>query len=385
MISGDSCQRTKVKSVVEEKDTQARKGDSRFPFRRLIVPALFVVALFAVTIFRDRPASGPESAVWTFSGPTMGTAYAVKVVAVDLDDSAKLAIHTAIRGAVDSVDQAMSTFKPESELSRFNLSGTGEFPMSEDLARVMAAALEVAELSGGALDVTVGPLVDAWGFGPDGWGEPPDDSRLDVLRESVGWRKLVLDEEAQTMRKTTEGLRVDLSSIAKGFAVDKVLVGVMELGFEDAMIEIGGEVRTAGLNERGRPWRIGVERPDEEDRVAGLAVEISGRALATSGDYRNFREVDGNRISHTIDPRTGRPVDHNLASVSVLADTCIEADAWATALNVLGPEEGVAVAEEQGIDALFIVRKDSGFDTIRTGGFPGLAEPKPKGAERERN
>ncbi len=370
---------------LRESQSTVRKGDSRFPFRRLIVPALFVAALFAVTIFRDRPAGAPESAVWTFSGPTMGTAYSVKVVAVDLDDTAKLAIHSAIRGAVDGVDQAMSTFKPQSELSRFNSSGLDEFLVSADLARVVAVALEVAELSGGALDVTVGPLVDAWGFGPDGWGEPPDDSRLDVLRESVGWRKLILDEEALTLEKTTEGLRVDLSAIAKGFAVDKVLVGVMELGFEDAMIEIGGEVRTAGLNERGRPWRIGVERPDEEDRVVGLAVEISDRALATSGDYRNFREVDGNRISHTIDPRTGRPVDHNLASVSVLADSCIEADAWATALNVLGPEEGVTLAQELGLDALFLVRVDSGYDTIRTGDFPGPVEPKQSVSERKHN
>ncbi len=349
---------------------------ARFPFRRLIVPALFVAALFAVTFFRDRPPSGPESAVWTFSGPTMGTAYSVKVVAVDLDDPSKLAIHTAIREAVDGVDQAMSTFKPESELSRFNASGTDEFSISEDLARVVTTALDVAALSGGALDVTVGPLVDAWGFGPEGLVEPPDDVRLAVLKENVGWQKLVLDQEAQTMFKKTDGLRVDLSAIAKGFAVDKVLVGVMELGFEDAMIEIGGEVRTAGLNERGRPWRIGVERPDEEDRVVGLAVEISGRALATSGDYRNFREVDGHRISHTIDPRTGRPVGHNLASVSVLADTCIEADAWATALNVLGPEEGVTLAQELGLDALFLVRTDSGYDTIRTGDFPEPAGQK---------
>ena len=363
----------RVDSVVENHGNTERKGDSRFPFRRLIVPALFVAALFAVTIFRDRPAPGPEAAIWTFSGPTMGTAYTVKVVAEDIDDSAKLAVHTAIRGAVDKVDEAMSTFRPESELSRFNSSGTGEFSVSEDLGRVVATALEVAELSAGALDITVGPLVDAWGFGPDGWIEPPDDARLEALRENVGWRKLVLDREAQTLRKTAETLRVDLSAIAKGFAVDKVLEGVMELGYEDVMVEIGGEVLTAGLNHWGRPWRIGIERPDEEGRVAGTAIDISDRALATSGDYRNFRDVDGHRISHTLDPRTGRPVDHDLASVSVLAGSCIEADAWATALNVLGPEEGVAVAEEQGIDALFIARTKSGFDTVRTGDFPDPA------------
>ena len=355
----------------EESNDMARKGDSRFPFRRLIVPALFVAALFAVTVFRDRPAPGP--ALWIFSGPTMGTSYTVKVVALDLDDSAKLAVHKAIRGAVDSVDQAMSTFKPDSELSRFNSVGTEEFAVSEDLARVVAAALWVAEVSEGALDVTVGPLVDAWGFGPEGWLEVPDGDRVAALMETVGWRKLVLDPEAKTLRKTIEGVRVDLSAIAKGFAVDKVLEEVVALGFEGVMVEIGGEVRTVGFNEMGRPWRIGVERPDEEDRVAGQALEVSGRALATSGDYRNFREIGGNRISHTIDPRTGGPVDHNLASVSVLAGTCVEADAWATALNVLGPEEGVALAEERGFDTLFIVRTESGFDTVRTGDFPDSA------------
>ncbi|MEN8165426.1 MAG: FAD:protein FMN transferase [Acidobacteriota bacterium] len=337
----------------------------------MIVPALFVAALFAVTIFRDRPGPGP--ALWTFSGPTMGTLYTVKVVTPDLDDSAKLAIHTAIRGAVDGIDEAMSTFKPQSELSRFNSGGTKEFAATEDLLEVLAIALEVAEKSGGALDVTVGPLVDAWGFGPDGEVEPPDDDRIETLRQRVGWHRLALDQEAGTVRKNTEGLRVDLSAIAKGFAVDKVLTGVVELGYEDVMVEIGGEVRTAGLNEVGRPWRIGIERPDEDGRVAGLSFEVSGRALATSGDYRNFREVDGHRISHTIDPRTGRPVDHNLASVSVLAATCIEADAWATALNVLGPFEGVALAEDHRLDALFLVRTDSGFDTTRAGDFPDSA------------
>jgi len=312
----------------------------------------------------------------------MGTAYEIKVVAVDLNDSEKLAIHTAIRGAVDGVDQAMSTFKPQSELSRFNSSGMDNFSASEDFVLVVGTALEVAELSAGALDVTVGPLVDAWGFGPDGWVEVPDNARIDALRERVGWRKLILDQQSQSLRKTIEEVRVDLSAIAKGFAVDKVLEGVVVLGFEDVMVEIGGEVRTAGFNELGRPWRIGIERPDEEGRVAGMAIEISGRALATSGDYRNFREIEGNRISHTIDPRTGRPVDHHLASVSVLAGTCIEADAWATALNVLGPEEGVAVAEELGLDALFIVRIGSGFDTTRTGDFPGpVGQDQEKGLE----
>ncbi|MCD4751302.1 MAG: FAD:protein FMN transferase [Thermoanaerobaculales bacterium] len=349
---------------------EARKGNSRFPFRRLIVPALFVAALFAVTVFRDRPTSGPAPAVWTFSGRTMGTAYNVKVVAPDLDDSAKLAIHTAIREAVDGVDDTMSTFKPQSELSRFNSSGTEEFPVSENLVRVVTEALEVAELSEGALDVTVGPLVDAWGFGPDGWTVVPDDVTLDALREAVGWRKLVLDREALSLRKTTEGLRIDLSAIAKGFAVDRVFSGVVELGYPDLMVEIGGEVRTAGLNEGGGPWRIGIERPDEEGRVAGFAIELSGISLATSGDYRNFRDVDGHRISHTIDPRTGRPIEHRLASVSVVASTCMEADAWATALNVLGPIEGFSVAEREGIRAFFLVRTSSGFDEKATSEFP---------------
>ena len=335
--------------------TDARKGNRRFPFRRLIAPGLFVLALFLVTFFRDRPAPGPEANVWSFSGPTMGTAYLVKVVAPELDDDGKLAVHQAIRSAVDAVDGSMSTFRPDSEISLFNAGGSEPLTVSEGFVEVVAKAFEVASRSGGAFDPTVGPLVDAWGFGTGDPSAVPDEATIEALKREVGWRKVELDAAAGVLRKTAPDLGIDLSAIAKGYAVDRVHDALAGLGHGHFLVEIGGEVRTSGANESGLPWRIGIERPDEEGRVAQVAVELTDLALATSGDYRNFREVDGVRISHTIDPRTGRPIEHGLASVSVVAGTCLEADAWATALNVLGPVEGPEVAAREGIEAFFLV------------------------------
>ena len=347
-----------------------RKGDSRFPFRRLVVPALFVAALFAVTVFRGRPASDSETVVWTFSGPTMGTAYTVKVVAPDLSEVAKEEIHQAIRHAVDSVDEAMSTFKADSEISRFNSGGVEEFSMSKDLAAVVEVAYRVFEASGGAFDPTVGPLVDAWGFGPDGRMTPPSAGVLEELNAIVGLSNLEINLDRGTLKKSVPGVRIDLSAIAKGFGVDQVVEALLALGYSNAMVEVGGEVRTIGLAADGSPWRIGIERPDAKGRVVAEAVELQGLAMATSGDYRNFYLFEGRRISHTIDPRTGRPIDHDLASVSVVAETCMVADAWATALSVLGPVEGPALAEELGLAVLFITRVEDGFEERTTRTFP---------------
>lgn len=349
--------------------------------RRFAAPGLFVLALFAVTMCRDRPKSETGAFEWSFSGPTMGTAYTVKVVAGELDDSAKLAIHESIRSAVDRVDASMSTYKPGSELSIFNRLEVSTLAVSNGLLDVVSAALEVAALSDGALDITIGPLVDAWGFGPDGPGSVPTDAEIDVLRRVVGWQKLSVDSEAGTLTKASLGLRVDLSAIAKGYAVDQVFEDILQLGYGNVMVEIGGEVRTAGLNGNGSVWRIGVERPDTVERTAGHAIDLSDQALATSGDYRNYYEVEGRRVSHTIDPRSARPVEHDLASVSVVAPTCMSADAWATALNVLGPEKGFEVAEGQGLAALFIVRSGDGFLEIPSSlwaTLPGSSDTMPK-------
>ena len=346
--------------------------------RRFVAPGLFVVGLFAVTVCRNRPETAGRNNEWSFSGPTMGTVYTVKVAAGDLDDPAKLLIHETIRAAVDRVDRSMSTYEPGSEVCVFNRSEVQTLAVSEELLDVVAESLRIAESSGGAFDITVAPLVDAWGFGPDGLRGTPTDAAVIALRDTVGWQKISIDRQARTVSKSAPGVHIDLSAIAKGYAVDCVVTDLQALGFMDLMVEIGGEVRTSGCSGDGSPWRIGVERPDTMARTAGHSVELGDRALATSGDYRNFYENEGRRISHTIDPRTGRPIEHGLASVSVIAPTCGEADGWATALNVLGPVEGFDVAERNGLAALFIERVGDDFrerESIRWSAVTGENRP----------
>ncbi|MFV2071296.1 MAG: FAD:protein FMN transferase [Thermoanaerobaculales bacterium] len=347
-------------------DPEKRIVGGPLPLRRMVAPAIFVVALF-ITVFTRQPQQSARLQEWVVSGPTMGTTFTVKVVADDLDEAGRRRLAAKVREAVDDVDGAMSTYKPESELSRFNRHGTEPFEASRELVEVMTEALAVARLSRGAFDITVGPLVDAWGFGPGpsaGW---PSEERLAKLMAVIGWEKLKIDSEQGLLYKTRTDLRCDLSAIAKGYAVDRVASSLDGAGIRDYMVEIGGEVRTRGRNATRRVWRIGVERPDESGREVRVAVALSDAAMATSGDYRNFRELDGDRVSHTIDPRTGHPVTHELASVSVISQSCMRADALATALDVLGPDEGWALAEEAELAALFLVRtSDGGFDEFRT-------------------
>jgi thiamine biosynthesis lipoprotein len=229
----------------------------------------------------------------------------------------------------------------------------------------------VSEASGGAFDVTVGPLVDAWGFGPEGrLSGLPDEERLAELRESVGFEGLAMDREAGTLSKTHPATLVDLSGIAKGYGVDQVATALLELGYTAYLVEIGGEVKVRGRKPDGSAWRVAIEAPESERRVLHRVVELVDMAVATSGDYRNFYEEDGVRYAHIIDPRTGHPVRHAGAAVSVLHRDAVVADAWATALSVLGPEEGMAVAEREGLAALFITAGTDGYETFATAGFP---------------
>ena len=292
----------------------------------------------------------------------MGTTYSVSVVSDALDDAAVASLQAAVQAAVDDVDQKMSTYRQESELSRFNAAHTTDpFAVSGDTLSVVQYALEVSRLSGGAFDVTVAPLVDAWGFGPP--GEPlsfPTDDEIDRLREHVGYERVQVDVDRSALRKTDPLVAVDLSALAKGYAVDKVADLLVARGMDSFLIEVGGEVRTRGVSERGDAWRVGIERPVAGPTTVHRLVRLSGHSLATSGDYRNYYEVGDQRFSHTIDPRTGRPVTHNLASASVVAPLCVRADAIATALEVLGPDAGFELAVAQGWAALLIGRRDDG-------------------------
>lgn len=319
------------------------------------------------------PTSGP---VHVLSGPTMGTTWRVTVVHEGREVAPILPM---IEAELAQIDQEMSTWRDDSAISEFNRrADTSAFPAPAALVEVVAQANEVSERSGGAFDVTVSPLVDAWGFGRNKVTSPPTDEQLAALRAQVGWQSLHADRSAGTLRKDKPGLTITLSAIAPGYAADVISDRLVELGFARHLVDVGGEFRARGDGPEG-PWRLGIERPDGslDDRVVQEVVPLRDAALATSGDYRNYREEAGRRISHTIDPRTGRPIDHKLASVTVIHRTAALADAYATALNVLGPEDGFALAEREDLPALFLVRDGAGFAPRATAAFAALRAGSP--------
>jgi len=344
------------------------------PLRRLVVPGLFVAGLFAVYFLRQGPSSAVSREL-AVTGPTMGTTFNVKVVTDDVTEMHRDRLTQLVREVVDGVDDTMSTFRPESEIEEFNRGGTEPFAASSAILEVVTEAQRVARLTGGAFDVTVGPLVDIWGFGPSGATATPSEDEIRQLVAVTGFEQLEIDLEGGTLRKARTDCRIDLSAIAKGFAADRISAALARQNLAHHMVEVGGEVRARGLNGAGDIWRIGVERPTTGGRSVHVVVPLADLALATSGDYRNFFERDGVRISHTIDPRTGRPITHDLASVSVIHASCMTADALATALGVLGPDEGFALAERQDIPALFLIRVEDGvFEERRTSVWAALVE-----------
>lgn len=291
-----------------------------------------------------------------YGGTTMGTYYQVTARCEgDMD--------AVIRGELDAVNAEMSTYLPDSTLSRFNRARPGEwFPVEPTLAEVVDAAGVLYRESAGAFDVTVGPLVNLWGFGPpDEQGVPSADAVAETLNR-VGYQHLEVAHDPPRLRKDAD-LYVDLSAIAKGHGVDRVVDRLSAAGCDAMLVDVGGEVRGVGPSPAGRPWHIGVEvpDPDSEGRVERI-LSLQDAAVATSGDYRNFFEDRGRRYSHTIDPRTGYPVQHDLASVSVMHPSAMWADGYATLLTVLGPDEGLDFARRNGLAALFIVRTENGFE-----------------------
>ena len=315
--------------------------------------------------------TGSEASAAHISGLTMGGGYSIKLVASDQDLAA---VRRAVQGALDVVDWRMSLFRADSELVAFNRAGTGQpFALSDQLYGVFGTALAVSRQTRGAFDMTVAPLVERWGFGTTPGRRVPSPVALVEARARLGWQSLHLDDATHTVTKTRPNVQADLGGIAKGYGVDHVATTLDALGLDHYMIEVGGEVRARGTNGAGAPWQIGVEEPDAMPQRARHVVPLSGRAMATSGDYRNYFEQDGRRFSHAIDPATGAPIAHALCSVTVVADDCIRADALATALIVMGTQRGLAMAESEGIAALFIERTAPGQHRDRaTSAFAAL-------------
>lgn len=322
-------------------------------------------------------APAPAARTIELSGPAMGARWSVKVVPEQgaLAGDAEQALDRALRDDLARIDLLMSTWDAESELSRFNQQATTDpVPVSPETFEVFRWAIELAELTGGALDVTVAPLVEAWGFGPAGQsaGEP-DEATIARLRDATGVRHLALDPDGQWVRKTRPDVRVDFSALAPGYAADRLVRLLEARSFGNVLVDVGGELVARGRNERGEPWQVAVERPDARGRVAARVVPVSNAAIATSGDYRNYREEHGRRLTHILDPRSGRPIQHRLASVTIVDSLAVRADGLATALMVLGPDAGLALAERASLAALLLVRRaEGGFEERMSSRFRAL-------------
>ena len=308
-----------------------------------------------------------------WGGRTMGTTYSVKIYADDPSAFDAEGLRLSVDAELRQVNDEMSTYLNSSEISRFNDStSTDWIDISPSFAKVVTFAQSVAQKTDGAFDITVAPLVDAWNFGPGPRTDHiPTDETLAEIASRVGHRHLQVRLNPPSIKKSIAGLRIDLSAIAKGQAVDRVVAHLMASKVENLFVEIGGEVRVIGSKD-GHPWKVGIQIPDGAPGQSNIAHafptdDSSVSSMATSGDYRNFILVAGKRYSHTIDPRTQHPVEHDLASVSVVASTCMEADAWATAINVLGPKQGAQRLEREGIAGLLISRTPDGFIRMGTG------------------
>ncbi len=333
---------------------------------RVIILSILMLGLLACS---------PTSQIQSLSGESMGSTWSLRYEGAD---PSVQAIRKAVEARLDIVDRQMSTWKPDSDLSGFNAASAGTWlSLPPELFKVVAAASRLAKETNGAYDPTVGPLVELWGFGPTGSRrEPPDAASIEVARERTGSQRLRLDPSKRSILQAGD-VRLDLSSIAPGFALDFIGDYLESQGIRNYLLEVGGELRGRGWRTDGNPWRVAIEHPLANDSADGRVtaqhvIALRNASLGSSGDYRHFFEDGGRRYAHRIDPRTGYPLDNAVASVTVMASLGIDADPLATALSVLGVEEGLAFADQHGVAALFIVRKGTGFEEHMTDSFATL-------------
>ncbi len=302
-----------------------------------------------------------ERSAVKFEGPTQGTTYHITVVA---DQPAQVEVlQPAVEKRLAAIDTALSSYNNQSELSHFNAAPVGQWvDLGADLYHVLRTSQTMSELSGGAFDVTVADLVDLWGFGPNHKPERvPSAEAIAQAKQNIGYHFLELDPNLPRARKLRD-LHIDVNGIAQGYTVDAVAAVLAAMGYKNFLVEVGGELKLEGVSPRGTPWRVGIEAPSDGLGPVQQAIEGRGIGITTAGDYHEYFEQDGKRYSHTIDPTTGAPITHKLASVTVIAATAEYADGMDTVLEVLGPERGFALAEQLGVAAYFIIRGEKGFE-----------------------
>lgn len=315
----------------------------------------------------ERPLEPPVR----FEGNIFGTFYQVTIMD-PLTQGESLELEAGFKAELESVDQAMSTYRDDAELIAFNEAPLEEWqPLSNELIEVLAISQSVAEASHGAFDITVGDLVNLWSFGPGARPEevPADDILAEQLAQ-VGFDAVEVDTQNMQARRTRD-VFVDLSGVAKGHATDRVAAYLNQQSIEHYLVNLGGDLIARGVRDDDdqTPWRIGIEVPEDGQQRAQHIIPLESMSVATSGDYRNYFDVDGQRFSHTIDPRTGRPVTHQLASVSVFHPSNAWADAWATALLVVGEQDSMQMAIENNLKVLLLVRDDEQWRSIASPEF----------------
>jgi len=340
----------------------------------LILAALwFVPKIFSSNLHKSSESNVSDRHIESFSGQTMGTTYNIQIALTksNLTSTERTSVEQRIETLLVEVNAQMSTYIPTSEISGFNNAKSTDWqPVAPEFAAVTELAKKVWQQSTGAFDPTVLPIVEAWGFGAKSKTQnTPTAKELEMLRAKVGMKHVEVQLNPSALRKLHPEVSLDLSAVAKGHGVDRVAEELEKLGYQDYLVEIGGEVRVKGLSGRGDQWTLGIEKPSENGRSAQRLVRLKNEALATSGDYRNYREIDGKRFSHIIDPVTGEPVNHRLVSSSVIAETCAEADSWSTALFVLGPERALVLANKLNLQAYMLVMTDKGIVEVESDSF----------------
>lgn len=319
-----------------------------------------------------RPATPVSSTV--LEGKTMGTSWRVSVVG--LEESRRPSLQQKIQARLDAEDQLLSTWKPDSALMRFNQTPTtAPWPVSEGMADIVTQALRIGEKTGGAMDITVGPLVNLWGFGPEQQPvKTPTRAEIDAARARTGLQHLTVINTAsrQYLQKDLPDLFVDLSTVGEGYAADRLAQLMEQEGLSRYLVSVGGALVSRGMNAGGQPWRVAIQKPTDRENAVQAVVDINGHGISTSGSYRNYYELDGKRVSHVIDPQTGHPITHSLVSVTVIAPTALEADGWDTGLMVLGREKAQQVAREQGLAVYMISKEGNGFTTWMSPQFAGF-------------
>jgi thiamine biosynthesis lipoprotein len=337
---------------------------------------LLISGLFLLTLLTGCQQEKTKETIH-LSGQTMGTTWSV-AMPPGHDGIDAAALRQQLQKRLDLINHLMSTYAPDSELSRFNnQTGTDWFTISDETARVIELSLEISHLTAGAFDVSIGPLVELWGFGAAARGDKiPSDEQISAGLARVGYEKIKLRRDPVAVRKLSPELRIDLSAIAKGYAVDALSEILQQQGFRNYLVEIGGELQVSGQRGEGSPWQIAIEKPLESTREIATILPLTNTALATSGNYRNFYLEDGQRYTHILDPATGRPARHKLASVTVLDKTCTRADALATALMVMGEEKARQFCEAHQIAAYFLLHENDSIAVYTSSAFPMVEEVK---------